>query len=262
MLQGQVEIGEDHAVGHQGDEVVDVWIGIDIVHPHPGGQLPQAARQGDQIGLERAPLPEVRPVAQVQAIGAGVLRDHQDLTHPGLDQALGLGQDLAQRAAHQVAPQTRDDAEGAAVVAPLRDLEIGKVAGGESHPLGRHQALEGVVGGGQLLVDRGHDRIQIVGAGDGQYPRMGLADQLRAGAQAAGDDHPSVFGQGLADGLQRFLHRRVDEATGVDDDQFGPVIARGDGVAFGPQAGEDVLRVHCRLGAAQADEADAGRTVG
>jgi hypothetical protein len=45
MLERHVQIGQDHPIGHQRDEFVDVRIGIDIVQPNPGRQLAQGARQ-------------------------------------------------------------------------------------------------------------------------------------------------------------------------------------------------------------------------
>ena len=56
--------------------------------------------------------------------------------------------------------------------------------------------------------------------------------------------------------LERFLHRGVDEAAGVDDDEVRAVVVRRGGVALGAQLREDALRVDQRLGAAEGDEAD------
>ena len=54
-----------------------------------------------------------------------------------------------------------------------------------------------------------------------------------AGAQTAGDDDLAVLGQRLADGIERFGHCIIDEAAGVDDDQVGAFVLRGNAVAFG-----------------------------
>jgi hypothetical protein len=74
------------------------------------------------------------------------------------------------------------------------------------------------------------------------------------GAQAAGDDDLAVFGQGLADGVQAFLDRIVDEAAGVDDDQVGALEGLGGLVALGAELREDEFGVGQGLGAAQADK--------
>lgn len=67
-------------------------------------------------------------------------------------------------------------------------------------------------------------------------------------AQAAGHDHPAVFGQRLADGVERLLHGGVDEAAGVDDHQIGAIIRLGRLVAFGTQLGEDLFEPTSALG--------------
>ena len=43
----------------------------------------------------------------------------------------------------------------------------------------------------------------------------------RLGAEAAGDDDLAVLGERLADRVERFGDRGVDEAAGVDDHQVG-----------------------------------------
>ena len=52
---------------------------------------------------------------------------------------------------------------------------------------------------------------------------MGAAHKVTAlaGTQTTGDHHLAVLIQGLADGFQGFLHRRVDKAAGVDDHHVG-----------------------------------------
>jgi hypothetical protein len=81
----------------------------------------------------------------------------------------------------------------------------------------------------------------------------------RLGAQATGDDDLAVFGQRLADGVQAFLDRVVDEAAGVDDHQVRAFEGLGGLVALGAQLREDQFGIGQGLGAAQADETDRGR---
>ncbi|MEY2720674.1 MAG: hypothetical protein RL597_119, partial [Pseudomonadota bacterium] len=85
-----------------------------------------------------------------------------------------------------------------------------------------------------------------------------LEDALRVGAEAAGDDHAAVLLQRLADGVQRFVDGRIDEAAGVDHHEVRGAVVGRDHVALGAQAGEDALGVDERLGAAEADESDLG----
>ena len=79
------------------------------------------------------------------------------------------------------------------------------------------------------------------------------------GAEAAGDDDLAVFGQRLADRVERFLHRRIDEAAGVHDDEVGTRVGRGRSVALGAQLREDAFGIDQRLGTAQRDKSDLGR---
>jgi hypothetical protein len=65
--------------------------------------------------------------------------------------------------------------------------------------------------------------------------------------QAPRDHDFAVLGERLADGLQRFLDRGVDEAAGVDDDEVGAGVILGGFVALGAQLREDALGVDQRL---------------
>jgi len=69
-------------------------------------------------------------------------------------------------------------------------------------------------------------------------------------AEATGHHHLSVFRERLADGIERFADRRVDEAAGIDDDEVGAGVARRSGVALGAQLREDALRIDQGLGTA------------
>ena len=86
---------------------------------------------------------------------------------------------------------------------------------------------------------------------------MGAADVALVGAEAAGDDDPAVRGQRLADRLEALGLGAVEEAAGVDDHRLGAGVVGRDGVALGAQPGQDALAVDQRLGAAEADHADA-----
>ena len=119
MLERHVEVGQHLALRHQRDDLVHMRVGIDVVQPHPDAQLTQRARQIAEFRRHRAAAPVARRIADVDAIGGGVLRDDQKLLHPGRDQPLGLAQHVGGRPGDEVAAQLRDDAEGAAIVAAL-----------------------------------------------------------------------------------------------------------------------------------------------
>ena len=63
--------------------------------------------------------------------------------------------------------------------------------------------------------------------------------------------------QRLADGLEALGLGAVEEAAGVDDHRVGAGVVGRDRVALGAQPGQDALAVDQRLGAAEADHADA-----
>ena len=87
---------------------------------------------------------------------------------------------------------------------------------------------------------------------------MGRQHNVVLGTQAARDDDLAVLGEGFADGVEGLFHRGIDEAAGVDHHQVGAFIGGGYLVAFGPQAGKDVLGVHQCLGAPERNEPHLG----
>ena len=98
-------------------------------------------------------------------------------------------------------------------------------------------------------MHRFHHCRRVMRARDCQYGWMGFSNDVFR-PQASGDDDFAILMQRLADRVERFLHRGVDEAAGVDDDEVRAVVGlRGD-IALGAQLREDALGVDERLGAA------------
>ena len=91
--------------------------GLKVGHPHPVDPV-----DGGQLGQE---LLQEREVAEVLAIGRGVLRDEQEFAHAPVGEPPRLGQDVGRPARHEGAPKGRDGTEGTAAVAAARDLEGG-----------------------------------------------------------------------------------------------------------------------------------------
>ena len=226
MLERDVEIGEDLALRHQRDDLVDMRIGIDIVEPAPRRRT-GPARFARSTNWARTSRPRylLFRVFDVDAIGARILRDDEQLLDAGFDQPLGLIEHRRRRPAHQVAAQRRDDAEGAAVVAAFGDLQIGIVARRQPQALRRNEVELASCTGGTASCTARHDRLILVRAGDREHGWMRGADAVGLDAHAAGDDDPAVLIDRLADGRERFGLGRIEKAAGVHDDDVGRVIA-------------------------------------
>jgi hypothetical protein len=85
---------------------------------------------------------------------------------------------------------------------------------------------------------------------------MGFSYQVFFETQTTGHDDFAILGERFADGSERLLDRRIDEAAGVDDDEVGAgVVGRGD-VALSPELSEDPFRVYKCLGTAEGNEPD------
>jgi hypothetical protein len=76
---------------------------------------------------------------------------------------------------------------------------------------------------------------------------MSVPDDVLLDPEATGNDDLAVLGERLADRMERFLDRGVDEAAGVDDDEVGAGVVLGGVVALGAQLREDALGVDQRF---------------
>jgi len=130
------------------------------------------------------------------------------------------------------------------------------VARREADALRRHQIDEGIVLRRQVLVHRAHHIFIGVRARDLEHLGMPLEDFLRPRAEAAGDDDLAVHLECLADRIERFVHRRVDEAAGVHHHDVRGVVARRNLVPFRAKLGDDAFGIHQRLRTSEADEPD------
>ena len=119
-MQARHDVGR---LGHRGDDVVRERGRCGLVkRPAPGRRPPREARSR-----------RGQAVAELDAVGVDVLTEQGDLDDPLLHQCLDLGQDVARAAVGLLAPQARDDAERAGVVAAHRDRDptaVGGVAAG------------------------------------------------------------------------------------------------------------------------------------
>ncbi len=128
----------------------------------------------------------------------------------------------------------------------------------QAHTLFRHQLQKRVVRCGQMLVHSLHHLVTRLRAGYRQQGWKARFDHLRAAAETAGDDYPSVLLQRLIDGLQRFIDRGLDKTAGIDDHHIGVVVIGDDGVTLGAQPCDHLFRIDRRLGAAETDKSYPG----
>ena len=108
VLERNVEIGQNLAFGHQRNDVVDMRVGVDVMQPHPDAEFAERACEIDELRAHLAAAPRARRVFDVETIGRGVLRDHQQFLHAGGHQFLRLAQHVAGRARHQIAAQAAE----------------------------------------------------------------------------------------------------------------------------------------------------------
>src|SRR5690606_6339492 len=123
------------------------------------------ALDGRQLGQQLLEQPQV---AEVLAVGRGVLADQEDLTHAALGQPARLLDDLVRATGDERATEHRDRAEGAAPVAARGDLQRGPraaIEAGTDHRRARRRGERvGALGVGgdkvvrpDLLVPRQRD---------------------------------------------------------------------------------------------------------
>ncbi|SPU65696.1 Uncharacterised protein [Brucella neotomae] len=217
MLEGNIQIRQDLALGHQRNDFIDARVGIDVMHPHPNAHLAQFPREVEKLRTHRAVLPHGFLILDIEAIGARILRDDENFLHTRLNQFFSFAQHFVDRTRDQIAAQCRNDAEGTTVGAAFGNLQIGIMARGELHALRRHKIDKWVMGGRGNLVHRIHHAFIGLRAGDGEHIRMPLADNVRLCAKTAGDDHLAILVQCKADRFQRLVTRRIEKAAGIND---------------------------------------------
>jgi hypothetical protein len=216
----QVQIGHQPRLGLEQLEQVRIDLG------RVDRRQAQARQVGDQLEDAAHQLAQGRLAGQVRAPGGDVDAGQHHLVIALGRQAADLLDHLAGRGRARVSPAIGDDAEGAAVIAAVLDLDIG--------PGAVLEAGDQVTGG---LLDR-HDVVDPhAGGGVEQGARRGLLGvaqhqvHLRHGGEgggvdlggAAGDDQPGVrpLAAGLADRLTRLAHGLVGHRAGVEHHRVG-----------------------------------------
>ena len=225
VLQGQIDVFQNlRLIGHHIQQFVGDGIGIAVQQAHPAElfNLAQPAQQ----------LRQLQFAVQVQTIAAGVLGNDNELFCAVVHQLLGLFHNALHGTAAVAAADEGNGAVGAAVVAALRDFQIGKVAGGRQFTV----AAQGhfLLFGEHLLNLAFHDFADnvgnfAVGADAHHSVHLGnlLADFLLIALGKTSGDHDffdaALFFQGyqLEDFLDGFGFCTLNKAAGVDNGHIG-----------------------------------------
>ena len=243
VLEGNVEVGQDLALRHQRDHLIHMRIGVNVVQAYPCPKLAQFAGKVGHVRAHLAALPRRGGVLEIEAVGGGILADDQQFLRARRHQLLRLAQHGIDRARGQIAANGGNNAEGAAVVAAFGNLQVAVVARRQLDALFRHEVDILAQRRRDDVMHRAHHFLVLLRAGDGQHVGEALADQVGFLAEAAGDDHLAVLGNGLADGLQRFFLGAVEEAAGVHQHHVRAVIVGADLVAVRAQLGQNPFGV-------------------
>ena len=253
VLEGDIQVRQDFAFGHQRDQFVHVRIGVDVVQTDPHAQLAQRLAHFGHARLYRTAVPEAGAVLDVDAVGAGVLGNDQYFLHASLGQALGFAQHVTDRAADQLAAHGRNDAEAAAVVAAFGNLQVSVVARRELDALRRHQIDQRVV----VLLRRDdfvycvNHLLVLLRTGHGQHAWVYVTDRAFFNAHAAGDDDAAVLCDGFANGVQRFSLGGIDKTAGIDHHHVSVFVGGYHLITFGAQLSQDALGIDQCLRAAE-----------
>ena len=142
------------------------------------------------------------------------------------------------------------------MVAAFRNLQIGVMFRRQLHSLRRYQIDERLMRFRQMQMHRIHHFAERMRTGHGQHFRVDLLHDILArrvllAAEAASDDDLAVLIQRLADRVERFLDRSVNEPASIHDHEIRTVIRLRRFIALGAQLREDLLGINQRLGATQ-----------
>ena len=90
-------------------------------------------------------------------------------------------------------------------------------------------------------MHRVHHLLVLVRPRHGQNAGMALGDHIGFCAKAAGHDHLAVLVDRLADSVEAFGSRRIQEPARVHQNKVRALVVRRDLIALSSQAGDDAL---------------------
>ncbi len=103
MLERDIEIGCELALRHQGYDLIDMGIRVDIMEPRPHAKLAQCLGKVSHVRADRTATPVARLVADIDAVSRGVLADDQQFFRTRLYQLLRLAQHRIDPARNEIA---------------------------------------------------------------------------------------------------------------------------------------------------------------
>jgi hypothetical protein len=272
VLEGDVEVGKEVRVllvDELGESVDDRVrevgrIRVHEAHPAAASRFGHGVRESFEQRGQAADLIKVRlgtragakgfePRSDVVAVACGVLADEEELVGSVVDEFAALGGDAVGPFAPHLAADARDRAEGAVLIAPLADSEVGVVARREAEARGIVFEIADALA--VLALDRQADGLEAAVFGGGESvagdPVLGLFRRRRRPGEAdllARDD-------GRANGFHDLVavedadHRvdaggpfehlgavALDEAPRDDDAADLAAVLGGDGVLDDAQA--------------------------
>ena len=126
--------------------------------------------------------------------------------------------------------------------------------------LGRHQIQMRIVQWRHGFVHLADQLLVLMRTRHREHARIGLHDSVALNTEATGDDHLAVFGHGLADGIKAFFLGTIEKSAGVDHHHVCARVVARDLISFSAQLRDDPFTIDQRLGAAERDETDLGRS--
>ncbi len=259
VLHGEVNVFHEFRLrGDRLDELVAEvrWIAVERADPLHAVH-----------GAERAQeLCELRLAVEIAPVLRRVLRDEDDLADALRGEMRDLIADILDGAAAVGAADVGDRAEGAAVVAALGDLHVGRIGG-------RRRNARRVLVVEQLVLAREHDAVPLERLLDGLHdavPRTCADDGVRlrhvveellsvALAEAARDDEAAAAAgllvvRHVEDRRDRLLLRGLNERARIDDEDIRLRRVRRELDAVLPQDAEHHFRIDEILGTTKTDK--------
>src|SRR5689334_19523609 len=86
MLEGNVEIRQHAPIRHERENLIDVWIRINIVQPYPSAERTKRLGKSDEPRVALLSAPRALGIAKIEPVGARVLRDDEQLLDAGCHQ--------------------------------------------------------------------------------------------------------------------------------------------------------------------------------